>query len=98
MAMVSGSKTVAAAGTAERLVSTTTVVRWVAFTAKKVAGANTGTVYLGDSTVDSTSPQYQPLPAGYYWEPNWHGLCVDLYDIWIDAATTGDGVVFNYII
>jgi hypothetical protein len=35
-------KTVTAAGTAEALASTSTIVRWFCFVAKKVAGANTG--------------------------------------------------------
>jgi len=102
-AFIQGSVVVAAAGTAVPLSGTAALpapllVRSLAITAKKVAGSNTGIVYIGDSTVDSTSNQGHPMAAGDEWDyPLTEGTELDLNTVYVDAATNADGVVFTYI-
>jgi len=95
--MVFGSKVVAAAGTAVQLVSVPTRASALWTEGKKVVGSNTGSVYIGDDTVDKTTAQFRELATGEYWEVPLGGAVIDLMDIWVDAATTADGVVFGYI-
>lgn len=93
-----GSKVVAAAGTPERLTTTSTLARRVYFQGRKAQGtANTGAVYLGDRgtllrILDATG-------AGRDWtlesvDPD---KPFDLADIWVDAATTADGVMWTAV-
>ena len=62
--LTQGSKAVAAAGTAEPLVSSSTKVRWVEIQAKKVAADNTGNVFLGDSTLEQGVKEGLELSPG----------------------------------
>ncbi len=65
---------------------------------------NTGLIYLGDETVDSTG---YPLQAGEPFRiadlqrvriaPIKNEPFIDLYDVWIDAEVNGEGVNFAYI-
>ena len=95
--VVQFSKTVAAAGTAVALIGAETHVTEVHLMAKKVGGANTGNVFIGVSTVDKTTRQIIELQPGDYWEPPIEpGKQINLADLYIDAATTADGVVGVY--
>lgn len=90
-----GSKTVAATGTAEALVATTTK-RTMLFVRAKTA--NTNKVYFGDSTVDKTTSQQVVLAAGESVSvaaPA--GACIDIGQFYIDVDTNGEGVDFLYI-
>lgn len=97
-------KVVTAAGTGEPLTGEPdaapvhTMARSVLIHARKVTGANAGNIYVGDLTVDKTanqgillannaSPLEIPVPAG---------CRLDLSTIWIDAATSADGVIVFY--
>jgi hypothetical protein len=81
-----GSKAVTTAGTAVAL-ATSTACQSVLIQAK---AANTGVIYVGGSTVSSTSGIF--LYAGESVE-----MSVDnLADINIDSSVNGEGVVFTY--
>ena len=85
--LISGDKTVAAAGTAEALASASQRVRSVTIVAKD---ANTGRVYVGGSGVDSTVNS--GLLAGDVLTHTTAGGWLDLADVYIDAAVSGEGV------
>ena len=92
------SKVVAATGTGVAIVAVQTWARALWIVAAKVTGANTGAVYIGDSTVDKTSLQYLSLSPGDYWEmPIPEGTKVDLNTLYVDAATNGDSILIGYI-
>lgn len=63
---------------------------------KAAQTANTGTVYIGDSSANSGQPlafttgtvREITAPTGSY---------LDLYDFFLDVATTNDGIVVLYI-
>jgi len=89
MAIIDGRKTVTAAATAERLVSSSTPVMKVVITAET---DNTGVMAVGASTVVATvlTRRGTPLLAG-------ESLAIevaDLYDIYVDATVSGDGVTY----
>lgn len=86
-----GRKVVAAAGTAERLVSSNTFARKVTIMAEV---DNTGYVVVGDSTVVAALGTRKgiPLSAG----TSITMYVSDLYGIWLDVETSGDGVTFIY--
>ena len=86
--LTTGSKTVTAAGTRERLVAvaSSVSVRGVSITAKPT---NTGKVYLGDSTVASTNTP--PIAAGDDVALG-GGDPLNLADIYIDVQVSGEGV------
>jgi hypothetical protein len=88
-----GSKTVAAAGTAEALVATSRLVRSVEFIGYKARQtANTGAVYVGNKSAQlRTIASASSLTITAI-----DGERLDLTDIYIDAATNGDGVLFTY--
>lgn len=91
------SKTVTTAGTAEALASSVTYAKRVTIQAGKAGGANTGDIYLGDSTVDKTSNRCLAMATGdVYNPPIDSGDRIDLADIYIDAANSGDGVKILY--
>lgn len=86
--LISGEKTVAAAGTAEALVASSQRVKSVVIIAK---AANTGQVYLGGSDVASTTndgldARESVTIEGVGW--------FDLADIFVDADTNAEGVDF----
>ena len=86
-----GRKVVAAAGTAERLVSVNTRCSEVTITAES---DNTGDIVIGDSTVVASAATRRGVPlvpgASYTIKIE------DLYQLWIDADVSSDGVVFVY--
>jgi hypothetical protein len=90
-----GVKTVAATATPERLVAESTLVDSVELFARKAAGtANTGNIWIGPASADGA--QLRIMAAGdsiTYSAPP--GKKIDLYDIYIDVATAGDGVVYT---
>lgn len=92
--MRQGTQAIAAAGTAERLVDTSTLVDSVEIHARKNrTTANTGAVYIGFT--NASGGQLRVLLAGEkveYRAPA--GKKIDLMDIWVDAATNDDGVVY----
>lgn len=102
MALVGVQQFVAASGTAERLVPTTTIrkmARMVCLYAKKAAANNVGNVFIGvkNGTLDlaAGTVEYIELLPGDYWE--WPGPTpLDLSNLWIDADTNNDGVVGFY--
>lgn len=84
-----GRKTVTAAGTAERLVSSTTPAAGVIITAET---NNTGVMTVGDSTVVAAvgTRRGTPLYAG----ESVSFPISDLYDVYLDTTVNGDGVTF----
>lgn len=90
-------KTVTVASTAEALVSSTTYARGVCLQARKVAGSNTGNVFIGISSLDQGVREMLELEPGDYWEPPGPpGSKINLADIYIDADNAADGVVGLY--
>jgi len=82
--LYNGHKTVSAAGTAEALASSTSIKSVTV----KALRTNTGTIYVGDSSVSSSN--------GFEIDP---GESVDieiddLATVYIDADTNGDGVSY----
>ena len=88
-----GAKAVTSAGTAEALSATSIPVVEVVIQAEL---DNTGNVYVGGSTVSSTSGvELEPgasLTFGNIQKNEWFNL----NEIYIDAATSSDGVKFTY--
>ena len=91
--MLSDRKVVTAAATAERLEDSTHVVGMLIIQAET---DNTGLVALGGPNVDvtATSQEGTQLYAGEIMPPLYY---VDLYDIWIDSAVSGDGVTYSFV-
>lgn len=86
--LLTGEKTVAAAGTAEKLVAASQRVKAVTMTAKT---GNIGQVYVGGSDVASTTND--GLDAGETLSIEAVGW-MDLANLYIDADTNGEGVDF----
>lgn len=94
-------KTVASAGTPERLTTAHILTnRFTTYGTKTVnRGVNTGSVFIGDD--DDQLQQLVPYDASLaggevvYQAPP--GSFYDLSKVWIDAATNGDGVVVTYL-
>lgn len=86
-----GVKTVTAAGADERLVSAITWAKWVTIQAQT---DNTGIIAVGGSGVDATVATGTgiALTAGSMTTIP----CEDLYDIYVDATVSGDGVRYTY--
>lgn len=86
-----GRKVVAAAGTAEALVGSSTPALWVCITALK---SNTEQVCVGGADVVAAegSETGQPLDA-----KEWVTLPVkDVAEVYVDAVVNGEGVTFTY--
>lgn len=82
-----GSKNVTTAGTRVQLSSTSIPCKWVIITAKV---GNTGTVYIGGSTV--ATARGKPLV-------NLQEIIINVNDVskvWMDSDSNGDGVTFCY--
>ena len=89
--------TVASAGTAEQVSSIETAITTLIVNADST---NAGTIYIGDSSVDSTNGiEVQPgdiVPISA--DPrSKYGEEVFLSDFYIDAATNGDKARISYI-
>lgn len=96
--LVSISKVVATAGTAERLTAISTLARWVDIQADY---SNTGSIFIGGALVDgSLTPAVgiEIFAGTTYTIQKLHQRegNIDLKDIWIDSSTNGDGVGVNY--
>ncbi len=93
--VASAQVTVATAGTEQRVVATN--VQNVVKLYLSVPTGNTGVVFLGDSTVSSTVGQIIEkgatreisAPSGEY---------LDIYNMWVDVATSGDKVNVSYLV
>lgn len=92
-------KTVAAAATPEAIMSATDVDRFVSAFKVYVPTTNTGVVYIGDSTVDSS---WDPIAIGTKeafnaGEGSWgEDLEFDLSKIYVAVETDNDSVVIVY--
>ena len=89
--IISGSKDVTTAGTRERIKSSDSFCFFATIQAKQT---NAGEVYVGGDTV-SSSDGGQLLAGDSITFPvvaRWYKY--NLKDVWVDAATDGDGVVF----
>ena len=85
--IVAGAKTVTTAGTAERLLASTTACKKIIMTAED---DNTGKIFYGGSSVSSSVGDYL-FPA--------QKITIeidDVYEVYIDAEQDGDGVKFTY--
>jgi len=89
--LVDGRKTVATAGSAEPLSSSSVVVSWIIITAET---NNTGVITVGASTVVATVAirRGTPLYAGE--SATLYG--VDLSEVYLDTTVNGDGVTYFY--
>lgn len=96
-----GSQVVTASGTRESLTADagggSVKCLQVEIQAKKVSGDNTGNVFVGDSDLVAGSAEGIELTPGDGLTLLGHGKLFDLADIYVDADTNGDGVVFLYI-
>jgi hypothetical protein len=87
---VSGEKTVAAAGTRERLVAASLKVKSVTIVARST---NTGQIYVGGVDVASTTNfGLDASESVTFTTPEKH--YIDLFEIYLDASVNGDDVDF----
>jgi len=84
-AIVNGQETVDAAGTAQVIGASATLVSGV--TVKALAG-NSGIVYVGNSAVDSTNGFELSASEAVFIETD------DVANVWVDAATNDDGISY----
>ena len=97
MTLVKVHKFVTTAGTAEHLVASPLHAEALCLQAKRATTDNTGNVHIGLSDLDAGVIEYIELAPGDYWEPPIpEGRDINLYDLWIDADTSGDGVTGFY--
>lgn len=90
---VGGRKSVTAAGTAERIVASSTPCSQVTLNADL---GNTNPIVVGGSDVDATADSQN----GIILIPGNNPVTIsvsDLYDIYVDAQTNGDSVCFMYV-
>jgi len=88
---VSGRKAVAAAGTAERLTSTSAWCNILTVTAFE---ANTDIVAVGASTVDATESTRNGLVL-FAGQTEYISGRTDIKDVWVDSEVNGEGVTYN---
>lgn len=91
-AIGNGNKVVAAAGTQEALVASSTPALWVVITA---APANAGNITVGASDVDATGDAEAGLTLDAVQSTPLLPV-TDLKDLWVDATDNGDEVGFIY--
>lgn len=88
------SKAITTSGTPEAL--SASALRVVAFSVQSKTG-NTGTVHIGDSTVDnSTKPGMLLTEAQLIAFPPKQGFYYDLADVYVDVSVNGEGVDVTY--
>ena len=98
MAITGLTKTVSTASTAVQLSANVIHARKIVLQAKKVGGDNTGNVFIGPAGLDQGVLEYVELRPGDYWEFEVNkGEPFLLSDLYLDADTSGDGVVGFYI-
>ena len=90
MVLKTASRTVTAAGTAERL-NTGMMLVWSAVVRAKTG--NTGHVYVGDASVSSSGPG---IDAGDAIDLRGDPY-LNLFDVFVDADTDGEGVDIWYL-
>ena len=83
--IVNGQKTVSSAGTAEALGASTSLESGIKI---KALADNTGTIYVGDSDVDSSSGFELAAGEEVFIEID------DLAKVYVDASSSGDGVSY----
>ena len=88
MAIISGQKTVTAAGTAEALATARQISSPLMI---KALSTNTGLVYVGQVSGDVSSANGMPLSAG---ESVVLINVGNLAEIWVDSAVNGEGVAW----
>lgn len=89
-------KTIAAIATPERVSATSKKFRTAIFIGNKAARtANTGDVWIGPTSTDNDQPLKIATGAVVTITAP-EGQELDLFDVWLDAATIGDGVVVLY--
>lgn len=90
-------KTVTSAGTAEALSATTL---WVSDLLIQPISTNGGNIYIGDSTINNTGPYIAVTDNWEYRgdDVRGHAKEIDLADVYIDADSNGEGVIFSYTI
>lgn len=91
-------KTVSTAGTAERLSDSDL---WVYSFVCVPQADNTGSVYIGDHSIDNTATPIGPNDANksFSWGGVGNGAIVskrNLKNVWVDAAQNGDGIHVSY--
>lgn len=91
--LTSGTKAVAAAGTAETLSTTSVAIASVRIQAE---AANTNNVYVGGSTVDSSIGYVLDASQSITLTAAEDGID-ELGDVWLDVDTNGEGVRYFYI-
>tara|TARA_Y100000310_G_scaffold345002_1_gene461092 strand:- start:6983 stop:7267 length:285 start_codon:yes stop_codon:yes gene_type:complete len=87
----SGTANLTGAGTAQAIVTTSTVASGLVFRARD---GNTGNLYVGDSTIDNTGPPITPGTAIGFSDKSEF----DLADIYFDGGTTNDDLDFWYMV
>ncbi len=98
MVVTGFTKTVAAPGTPERMVSSSTPCNWFAIVAK---AGNTGAVSVGGSNVHATNGPGVPLAAAGDKFPAMSSMetnSYDLYNLFVDAAVATNGVDVVYTV
>ena len=91
--MKDGNASVTTAGTRVPLKSAKTMANWLLIQTK---AANTGVIYLGGETVTATSGVILSSGDSDVVWPMMAFNCYDLNKIFVDAATSGDGVQYIY--
>ena len=88
-------KAVTSAGTAEKIVASKTMVTSVVIVAKT---ANTGNVFVGQSSVDSTNSPLEPGDSYTRTSDTVGGTPIhfDLNQMWVDSAVSGEGIDVFY--
>ena len=96
--LVSLSKTVAVASTAEAIAPDNTWVRSAVIQAKKVAANNAGNIHIGLSALDQGVAELIELAPGddLPLNPN-ADVVFDLGTIYVDADIAGDGITCLYV-
>jgi len=90
-------KTVAASGTPERLAAVTTLCESVLLEGKKARGTvNTGNVYLGPASANDAQ-LLEITPGAQYVMNAPAGKKIDLYELYADAVTNGDGITYTIL-
>ena len=88
MAIISGQKTVTAAGTAVQLATSRQVASALMV---KALNGNTGLVYVGQVSGDVSSANGVPLAAG---ESVVFSFVGNLAEVWVDSAVNAEGVAW----
>ncbi len=88
-----GSKTVTTSGTPVPLSATKVMCNWILM---HPLAANTGIIYIGGSTVTSTSGVAMGVGNSDVLWPSAGSNMYDLSTIYIDASVSGEGIQFIY--